>query len=430
MAKRKKYNERDLNDEIMMFTSYRDAISIRDNEREFAYAIGADYYKKLSDERLEFTAKDIRSSLCDAMFGEPYNMTYASDYYPYDAKDPVEDFMWALENFGLDSQKKIAEIKGIRVSQSKGNTKVSITMKGSIIDSYPKVSEVDIDNLVAWDTVAKLFDKRNHVIKNNKRYVSIFIKDKKRPWKWDKRDVPVSTLTNMKKVDKDLYRQLLVKHSVMYSVGRMTYVSCVADYVIKNYSQYMSEEEKVELSRLIFRRIENDLKYSGFGFHYSGIVNYDERKALVHLTSYLTSLGLKGEEDELKRINDITAYKDSYRSNEIKFKYNDYANNESCTPYQSHIECYTEWHNLASYLNKEYHYMVTFENEKGKEETIACIESITNEIIPDENNPNWGHIKPWAWKVIYHPIENVATTKSYIIPSAIKSVQMIYKREE
>ena len=99
MAKSKTKKEMVSSDEeMMMWCAYRYAIGRKTYVSALASYIGKTYYNKLSDNRLEFTALDIRRSIADCLrFGHPrfeYEGTVSDN-----ERNPLSDYVsWITNN--------------------------------------------------------------------------------------------------------------------------------------------------------------------------------------------------------------------------------------------------------------------------------------------------------------------------------------------
>lgn len=161
MKKTNKKQTLSLDEEMLMWTSYRYCIGRKTYVSSLAPYIGKKYYELLSDERREFTAEDIRNSISDCLrFGHA-----SFDYdHTIDRKDrnPIRDYVtWLNEN--------------ISKTEDLYNIDQVVCYKDGYGDKYEKKYEVktstkawthiydnDIDNLLIWEDLASLFDKKNH----------------------------------------------------------------------------------------------------------------------------------------------------------------------------------------------------------------------------------------------------------------------------
>lgn len=152
-----------IDEEMMMWCAYRYAIGRKTYVSSLAPYIGKTYYNKLSDNRLEFTALDIRRSIADCLrFNHPgfeYDNTISEN-----ERNPLSDYIsWINSN--VSSKEDLYNIEKI------------ICYKDGYDDKYQKkydvvkcerqwthIYESDFNNLFVWEDLASLFDKKNHKI--------------------------------------------------------------------------------------------------------------------------------------------------------------------------------------------------------------------------------------------------------------------------
>lgn len=162
MAKKNK-KELSIDEEMMMWCAYRYAIGRRTYVSALAPYIGKTYYDKLSDNRLEFTALDIRRSIADCLrFGHPsfeYEGTVSDD-----ERNPLTDYVsWITYN--VTSKEDLYNIEKIVCYKDGYGTKHE--KKYDVVKrerEWTHIYESDFDNLFVWEDLASLFDKKNHKI--------------------------------------------------------------------------------------------------------------------------------------------------------------------------------------------------------------------------------------------------------------------------
>ena len=143
-----------MDEEMLMWTSYRYCIGRHTYVSSLAPYIGRKYYNLLSDERLAFTANDIRDSIKDAL---------GFRFFEYDwsirkNRKPLDDFFnWINSNIyhnedwnGIHSILCYEKDGEIQYDVHRGNCKT------------PERYEHDYSDLIVWETLASLFDKKNH----------------------------------------------------------------------------------------------------------------------------------------------------------------------------------------------------------------------------------------------------------------------------
>ena len=161
MAKKK--SERDicsLNEEMLMWCAYRYAIGRKTYVVDLAHYIGQKYYNKLTDERLQFNTQDIREEILR-------NLSFASIMFTYDGtvsrleRDPIKDFILFI-NENINSKEDFAKIEHItcyKESYKEGDPK---KYRVTPATKTNWTLDFDLDNLIEWDKLASLFDKKNH----------------------------------------------------------------------------------------------------------------------------------------------------------------------------------------------------------------------------------------------------------------------------
>ena len=103
--------------------------------------------------------------------------------------------------------------------------------------------------------------------------------------------------------------EMLIWTSYRYCIGRETYVNSLAPYIGNKYYNRMSDDMAEKMAQDIRNCIGDCLILN---FSYDGNVSRSERDALNDFIIYLNEY-VNGAED-LKDIDTITCYKDSYSS--------------------------------------------------------------------------------------------------------------------
>lgn len=160
MSKSKRENL-SIDEEMLMWTSYRYCIGRHTYVSTLAPYIGKKYYPLLSDERAEFTAKDIKECINNCLSFQSLSFTYDGSI-PYDERDGLSDFLtWINEN--VESEKDLVNIDSIECYKESYGADVPkkffTTQKKRLI--LPKY-ESDYSDLLVWHQLAQLFDKKNH----------------------------------------------------------------------------------------------------------------------------------------------------------------------------------------------------------------------------------------------------------------------------
>lgn len=150
-----------MDEEMLMWCAYRYAIGRKTYVSSLAPYIGQKYYRLLSDSRAEFTAMDIRNSIADCL-------RFAHVSFDYDhtietkERNPIGDFVtWLNENVtrteDLYNISKVICYKEGYGDKHEKKYEVQTSTK-----SWAHTYESDIDNLLIWEDLASLFDKKNH----------------------------------------------------------------------------------------------------------------------------------------------------------------------------------------------------------------------------------------------------------------------------
>lgn len=143
-----------MDEEMLMWTSYRYCIGRHTYVSTLAPYIGQKYYKLLSDERLAFTAKDIRDCIKDAL-GFRF---FEYDYSIRQERKPLDDFFnWVNKN--IFSNEDWNGIHSIHCYEEDGEIKYDIH-RGcrKTLEKF----EHDYSDLIVWETLASFFDKKNY----------------------------------------------------------------------------------------------------------------------------------------------------------------------------------------------------------------------------------------------------------------------------
>lgn len=149
-----------LDEEMLMWTSYRYCIGRQTYVTSLAPYIGKKYYPLLSDEKAEHTAKDIRNCIADVLnFGA---LTFRYDG-TVSERDALSDFLtWLNDN--VESEKDLIGIDTIECYKEdyKPDTpkKFFVTKKKHY--ELPKY-ETDFTDLLEWHKLSSLFDRKSHV---------------------------------------------------------------------------------------------------------------------------------------------------------------------------------------------------------------------------------------------------------------------------
>lgn len=102
---KKKSTEREccsLFEEMLMWTSYRYCIGRHTYVTSLAGEIAQHYYNRLSDERMEFTAADIRKEISDKLQWLPFNFKIHR-MYDSDPFNPLDALLTFIQKNSIDT---------------------------------------------------------------------------------------------------------------------------------------------------------------------------------------------------------------------------------------------------------------------------------------------------------------------------------------
>lgn len=157
------YDTCTLDEEMLMWTSYRYCIGRKTYVSSLAWYMAKKYYPILSDERKLFAAKDIRSSILDHIRWTPFDFYYEGTVN-YSQRKPVEDLMEFMKENNIDSLEKIMEIEAVSVYHETYNDNEKHKYRISKQTPHQKkiISQFDIECLFPWMDLASLFDTNDH----------------------------------------------------------------------------------------------------------------------------------------------------------------------------------------------------------------------------------------------------------------------------
>lgn len=148
-----------LDEELMMCCAYRYAIGRHTYVSSLANYIAKEYYNRLSDERLSFTSEDIKKTITDCLQYGGCSIHYDGTIN-YNERDGLGDLLtWMKLN--IKSEKDFANIDHIEVYKesysSDAPKKYRVYTANPTINKYH--SQMDINDLLNWYTLSKVFDK-------------------------------------------------------------------------------------------------------------------------------------------------------------------------------------------------------------------------------------------------------------------------------
>ena len=157
MMKKKKVEKCSLFEEMLMWTSYRYCIGRSSYVITMAGEIAHNYYDKLDDDRMEFTAKDIRREIYDKLSWLPFKFDIHR-MYNEDSFNPIEALMTFIQRENIQSLNEFLTYANVEYDVH--NDTFNFEKKIPTIKSYFSVS--DIEDLIPWADLASCFDKKNH----------------------------------------------------------------------------------------------------------------------------------------------------------------------------------------------------------------------------------------------------------------------------
>lgn len=163
MAKKNVKKELSMDEEMMMWCAYRYAIGRKTYVSALAPYIGKTYYNKLSDDRREFTALDIRRRIEECLrFAHP-GFEYEGSVSDNE-RNPLSDYVsWITNN--VTSKEDLYNIE--KIVCYKDGYGEQYEKKYDVVKHERKwtyIYESDFENLFVWEDLASLFDKKNHKI--------------------------------------------------------------------------------------------------------------------------------------------------------------------------------------------------------------------------------------------------------------------------
>lgn len=151
--------ELSLDEEMLMWTSYRYCIGRKTYVNSLAPYIGKKYYHLLSDAQAQHTAFDIRRCIADCLRYNGLSFIYDGTV-PDGQRNALTDYLnWINEN--VNNSKDLQGIKKIVCYKESYNAPKKyniIRCERPTIERY----ESDFSNLLVWETLASLFDKENY----------------------------------------------------------------------------------------------------------------------------------------------------------------------------------------------------------------------------------------------------------------------------
>lgn len=150
-----------LDEEMLMFTSYRYCIGRKSYVNTLAPYIGKKYYPLLCRERKEFTANDIRKCIGDCLRFNSPSFGYAGSVAEA-FRNPLGDYLTWI-NSNIEHQNDFRGIKGIVCYKENYNVDSPKLFDVERCERRTlEVFESDISDFFIWEELASLFDVGNH----------------------------------------------------------------------------------------------------------------------------------------------------------------------------------------------------------------------------------------------------------------------------
>lgn len=192
-------------EELLMCAAYRYAIGRKTYISTLAPYIGQKYYPLLSDERAEFNAMDIRRSIRDCLMFNTPSFEYDGTVMDKE-RNALSDYLTWI-NGNVDDKEDLQGIQ--KIVCYKDIYKDDAPKKFDVVRGMRKTRECfesDFSDLLEWETLASLFDRKNHkfvhaVRKNKCDIIRCF-------YAWEKELVP----TNEKKREYIVYAHVPWKY--------------------------------------------------------------------------------------------------------------------------------------------------------------------------------------------------------------------------
>ena len=140
-----------------MWTSYRYCIGRHTYVTSLAGEMAQHYYDKLEDDRMEFTAKDIRREIYDKIHWLPFTFKIHRTYEEQ-SLNPIDVLMTFIDRVEIMSMDQLYSYSDVEYYVDKDEFIWS--KKTPTIKSYFSIS--DIEDLIPWENLAACFDKKNH----------------------------------------------------------------------------------------------------------------------------------------------------------------------------------------------------------------------------------------------------------------------------
>lgn len=155
---KKKQKECSLDEEMLMWTSYRYCIGRKTYVTDLAYYMAQKYYPILSDNRLSFTSEDIHKEIYDHLRWLPFDFNVHRMYSEEKLK-PLDYIFEFINRENITSEKEFCSIA--RLEYHVREDKFEYEKKEPTIKDYFNFHS-DVVDLLPWNDLANCFDKSCH----------------------------------------------------------------------------------------------------------------------------------------------------------------------------------------------------------------------------------------------------------------------------
>lgn len=231
--------------------------------------------------------------------------------------------------------------------------------------------------------------------------------------------------------------EMLVWTSCRYCIGRHTYVSTLAPYILKKYYNLMSPEQRAHNAEDIRRQIADKLNFMPFTFRMDPNFKGPHYDPFAYLFQFIEEHNITCMDDLLKysriearpevwHVGKGPALFDYDMKGEEKYKRDLYVHE---------FEDLFEWDALASALNVEKHVLVYL---KGKEEPVEAFPCWVRKTEPVEDPRNTDKIQyfknvDFGWEQVLRPLDACIETQSftrYIPKDMIEKIESVEVAEK
>ena len=148
-----------IDEEMLMWTSYRYCIGRKTYVNTLANYIASHYYHILSDERKQFTSKDIKDCINQVLSLSTPSLRYNGNV-SYDNRDGLDDLIKYL-NENVNEERDLIGIQSIEVIQ-KSYTNPEKYFEISPLNRNRTVLDFDLQDLLIWYNLAQCFNIKDY----------------------------------------------------------------------------------------------------------------------------------------------------------------------------------------------------------------------------------------------------------------------------